>query len=372
MLTALKKKEELVIYLAVAKEAVSAVLMTERVGKQMHIYFVSCALQGPKINYTPMEKPILALRFELEEHDIHYRPRTSVKGQILTDFIVERPDDDPPDTPMEDKEELLDPWILFTDGSSCTDSSRASLIITNLERTEFTYAIRFRFNATNNEAEYEALIAGLRIAKQMGVKYLQENVDSRLVANQVNGTYVAKEPGMIKYSEKVKNLASTFKEFSIKQVPRGRTKKQMHYARWQEILPEEKKKVSVVRRKARRFVVAKALRSGYYWPTMHVDARKLIRECNDCQTYGTKAMIPVEIGIPTLRSAEVDMIKNDEALGIKLDLLEEKREQEAKSKAMMEKYYNVRVHNTNFKPADFVYRSNKASHAEDGGKLRPK
>ncbi|GJR66109.1 retrovirus-related pol polyprotein from transposon TNT 1-94 [Tanacetum coccineum] len=53
--------------------------------------------------------------------------------------------------------------------------------------------MRFRFEATNNEAEYEALIAGLRIAEQMGVKNLQENVDSRLVANQVNGSYVAKE-----------------------------------------------------------------------------------------------------------------------------------------------------------------------------------
>ncbi|GKG55041.1 reverse transcriptase domain-containing protein, partial [Tanacetum coccineum] len=58
---------------------------------------------------------------------------------------------------------------------------------------EFTYALRFRFDATNNEAEYEALIYGLKITEQMGVKNLQENVDSRLVANQVNGTYVAKE-----------------------------------------------------------------------------------------------------------------------------------------------------------------------------------
>ncbi|GKF11992.1 reverse transcriptase domain-containing protein, partial [Tanacetum coccineum] len=53
------------------------------------------------------------------------------------------------------------------------------------------------FDATNNEAEYEVLIAGLRIAKQIGIKNLQSNVDSRLVANQVNGTYIAKEPGMI-------------------------------------------------------------------------------------------------------------------------------------------------------------------------------
>ncbi|GKG09106.1 reverse transcriptase domain-containing protein, partial [Tanacetum coccineum] len=54
------------------------------------------------------------------------------------------------------------------DGSSCVDSSGAGLILTNPEGTEFTYALRFEFSATNNVAEYEALIAGLRIAEQIG------------------------------------------------------------------------------------------------------------------------------------------------------------------------------------------------------------
>ncbi|GKG20132.1 reverse transcriptase domain-containing protein [Tanacetum coccineum] len=104
---------------------------------------------------------------------------------------------------MEVEEELPEPWILFMDGSSCTNDSGSKLMLTNPEGMEFTYALRFRFDATNNEVEYEALIVRLRIAKQMGVKNLQENVDSRLVANQVNGTYVAKEGDMIRYLEKV-------------------------------------------------------------------------------------------------------------------------------------------------------------------------
>nr|GEV02672.1 reverse transcriptase domain-containing protein [Tanacetum cinerariifolium] len=114
MLTTPKEKEELIMYLEAAKEAISAVLMTERDGKQVPFYFMSRALQGPEINNTLMEKPILAI-VNAREHDIKYRPRTSVKGQILADFIVERPEDDAPDTPMEDREELPDPWILFTD-----------------------------------------------------------------------------------------------------------------------------------------------------------------------------------------------------------------------------------------------------------------
>ncbi|GKF38325.1 reverse transcriptase domain-containing protein [Tanacetum coccineum] len=59
----------------------------------------------------------------------------------------------------------------------------------------------------------------------MCVKNLQTNVDSRLVANQVNGSCIAKEPGMIQYLKKVKTLSSSFKKFSIKQIPRSENKK---------------------------------------------------------------------------------------------------------------------------------------------------
>nr|GEW43910.1 reverse transcriptase domain-containing protein [Tanacetum cinerariifolium] len=365
-----------------------------------------------------------------------------------------------------------------------TDTS-SRLILTNPEGMKFTYALRFGFEATNNEAKYKALIVGLQITEQMGIKNLQAHVDSRLVANQVNESYIAKEPGMIKYLEKVRTLTNIFKEFSIKQISRAENKKAdalskiastsiAHLSKqvlveelkeksidekevlvvveeeghaWitpiyeyltKEILPKEKKKARAIRRKAGRYVVtnevlhkksflgpcfrcvgplqanyvlreihegscnmhagprsmvAKPLRSGYYWPTMHADARKLIRECNDCQhsqasglmeranrslgegikarlderskklleeishvlwahrtiikssngetpfslTYGTKAVIPIEIGMPTLQTSEVDMIKNNEALEINMELLEEKREhtaiQEAKKQS---------------------------------------
>ncbi|GJX81821.1 reverse transcriptase domain-containing protein [Tanacetum coccineum] len=171
MLTASMEKEELIVYLAAAKETVSAVLMTERETKQMPIYFVSTTLRGPELNYTSMEKLVLALvhaskrlkgyfqahpiivitdqpiqqilsrpevagrlqkwSIKLGEYAIHYRPKVSVKGQILVDFIVKIPEDDSLDTPVEEKEELPEPWILFTDGSSCTDDSGARLLLTN-------------------------------------------------------------------------------------------------------------------------------------------------------------------------------------------------------------------------------------------------
>ncbi|GJX31501.1 reverse transcriptase domain-containing protein [Tanacetum coccineum] len=244
MLTTPEEREELIVYLAAARETVSAVLMTEREAKHIPIYFVSHALRGLKVNYKSMEKLFLALvhaskhlkryfqahpiivitdqlikqvlskleeagrlqklSIELGEYAIHYRPRVSVKGQIMADFIVERPEED---AIMEIQEELPEPWIYFTDGSSCINDSGAGLILTSPKGMEFTYALRFSFEATNNEAEYEALITGLRIAEQIGIKNLQANVDSRLVANQVNGMYTAKEADIIRYLKKIESTS---------------------------------------------------------------------------------------------------------------------------------------------------------------------
>ncbi|GKA67423.1 reverse transcriptase domain-containing protein [Tanacetum coccineum] len=123
MLTAPIEKEELIINLAAAKETpIQQVLSRPEVAGRLQKWSI-----------------------ELGEYAIHYRPRVSVKGHILADFIVERPEEDSPDTLMEVEEELPEPWILFTDGSSCTDGFGAGLILTNPEGMEFTYALRFRF-----------------------------------------------------------------------------------------------------------------------------------------------------------------------------------------------------------------------------------
>ncbi|GKA22713.1 hypothetical protein Tco_0708675 [Tanacetum coccineum] len=131
MLTAPKEKEELIVYLAAAKEAISAVLMTDREGKQVPVYFVSRTLRVPV--------------------------RTAIKGQILADFIVERLEEESPDELMTEPEELPEPWTLFTDGSSCVDSSRAGLILTNTEGAEFTYAMRqIHYLKQSNKRSQEA------------------------------------------------------------------------------------------------------------------------------------------------------------------------------------------------------------------------
>ncbi|GJX17849.1 reverse transcriptase domain-containing protein [Tanacetum coccineum] len=92
--------------------------------------------------------------------------------------------------------------------------------------------------------------------------------------------------------------------------------------------------------------------------------------------YGTEAVIPAEIGMPTIRTAEVNITTNDDERRIDLDILEERREQaairEEKAKLKMKGYYDAKVRGVSFRPGDFVYRANDASHAEDTGKLGPK
>ncbi|GKE02913.1 hypothetical protein Tco_1390896 [Tanacetum coccineum] len=102
---------------------------------------------------APMEREELIVYLAAVREAILSRPEVAGRLQKWSIELVERPEDDPLDTPMEAEEELPDPWTLFTDGSSCVDGSGVGLILTNPEGAEFTYAMRFRFDVTNNDAE---------------------------------------------------------------------------------------------------------------------------------------------------------------------------------------------------------------------------
>ncbi|XP_076884523.1 uncharacterized protein LOC143533724 [Bidens hawaiensis] len=148
-----------------------------------------------------MEKPELSGRLakweiELGEHSIEYKPRPATKGQVLVDFVTEIPtekiqeclcEQQPPTSTDESQK-----WTMFIDGASSGEDSGAGLKLNNPDDQEFTYAIKLNFKSTNNEAEYEAFLAGLRIAKKLGVKFLEARVDSMFIAGQVSGTYEAK------------------------------------------------------------------------------------------------------------------------------------------------------------------------------------
>nr|GEV74802.1 reverse transcriptase domain-containing protein [Tanacetum cinerariifolium] len=95
-------------------------------------------------------------------------------------------------------------WILYKDGASSVKGFSAGLVLISPTNTEYTYALRLNFESTNNQAEYEALLAGLRIAKKMGVQSMSVNVDSKLVVSQINDNYRACKENMIRYLYKAK------------------------------------------------------------------------------------------------------------------------------------------------------------------------
>ncbi|KAL0454008.1 UNVERIFIED_CONTAM: hypothetical protein Slati_0740000 [Sesamum latifolium] len=148
----------LYLYLSVAPQAVSSVLIREEDGKQLPIYYVSKVLNGAEGRYTPIEKMALAL--------VVTARRTTIKAQALADFISEM-------TEMTIEEASQDQkWLLHVDGSSTAQGSGAGIVITTPQGEDLEFAIKFGFKASNNEAEYEALVIGMRMAHETGAKHL--------------------------------------------------------------------------------------------------------------------------------------------------------------------------------------------------------
>ncbi|XP_074263691.1 uncharacterized protein LOC141586379 [Silene latifolia] len=138
-----------------------------------------------------MRKPELSGRMSkwsvyLSGYDIRYDPRTAIKSQALADFV-----------------------------------SDFSLAIQNLVDKEIlTLQGNKEAEATNNETEYEALILGMKLALELGIRNLQAFSDSLLIVNHVNDEYVARDSKMIAYLKVVKELKQKFRDCKLKQVPR--------------------------------------------------------------------------------------------------------------------------------------------------------
>ncbi|KAK3042938.1 hypothetical protein RJ639_001014 [Escallonia herrerae] len=125
----------------------------------------------------------------------------------------------PVDPPQLVISEVTNPWNLYVDGSSAVGSSGAGIILISPEGFTIEYALRFGFQASNNEVEYEALLAGIRLAHALKVDSLLVS-DSQLVVNHVLGDYEARDERMAQYLELVKTSAVKFKNFTIHQIPR--------------------------------------------------------------------------------------------------------------------------------------------------------
>ena len=108
---------------------------------------------------------------ELSEFDIRYKQRTTVKGQILADFIMEFTSTEPTETTQLASD--LPIWRLSVDRAANAHGSGAGLILTSPDGINVEYALRFEFQASNNEAEYEAVITRLNLAHSREANQLE-------------------------------------------------------------------------------------------------------------------------------------------------------------------------------------------------------
>ena len=141
-----------------------------------------------------------------------------MKGQILADFIMEF-------TPAKLAEATqltpdLPNWKLSMDGAANAQGSGAGLILTSPDRIYVEYALRFGFQASNNEAEYEVVIVGLNLAHSMEADQLEVSSDSQLVVKQIEDSYEARCEKMILYLKKARELLKMFIRVQVKHVPR--------------------------------------------------------------------------------------------------------------------------------------------------------
>ncbi|XP_074377973.1 uncharacterized protein LOC141719490 [Apium graveolens] len=261
--------ESLILYLVVSEYSISAVLVREEDGQPSPVYYVSKRLHDAETRYTSMEKLVYTLiltsrklrpyfqahrievrttypqrqvlhkpkssgrmlkwAVELGQFDLEYMPRTTIKGQALANFLLEF------DSAVDDKalvvlhpphtEEFLKEfphpwWILHVDGAVNNGEAGAGIVLVSPEGHHLMSAIHFKFYVTNNDADNEALINGLKIALEIGVRNLIAKSDSELVVNQVNGGFQDRGLQTEVYLRGTRRLIGRFKEVRLECVPR--------------------------------------------------------------------------------------------------------------------------------------------------------
>ncbi|XP_074324197.1 uncharacterized protein LOC141661114 [Apium graveolens] len=160
---------------------------------------------------------LAAWTIELIQFYIEYKPRTAIKAQVLSDFVAECQFRAKHSNPDKDQ---LRPWLLFIDGSSTTSSGGTGIILINPEGFKIQQALKFEFLATNNVAEYEALITGLKLAASLEVHIINIFGDSQLVAKQISGEFKTHNENMTKYLSITQELLKKFSSWKLSNVDR--------------------------------------------------------------------------------------------------------------------------------------------------------
>ncbi|RDX93464.1 Retrovirus-related Pol polyprotein from transposon 17.6, partial [Mucuna pruriens] len=245
VLTHPKPGMPLCLYISISDKAISSVLIQEEEGEQRPVYFTSKVLQGPERRYQKIEKAALAVvtasrrlrpyfqtfsiiqvlrkpdlagrmvawGVQLSEFDVSFERRGHIKAQVLADFVNKLAPEDR--SSVEEGE-----WYLSVDGSTNQIGSGDGVILEGPGGVLVEQSLHFDFRASNNQAEYEALLAGMRLARDLEAKTLTAKSDSKLVTGQVNIEYQTRDPQLSRYKERAIKLATGFEKFRLIHVPR--------------------------------------------------------------------------------------------------------------------------------------------------------
>ncbi|KAL0448745.1 UNVERIFIED_CONTAM: hypothetical protein Slati_1430900 [Sesamum latifolium] len=216
--------------------------------------------------------------------------------------------------------------------------SGAGTFITSPRGEDLEFAVKFNFKASNNEAEYEALVAGMKMAHEAGARHLLAYSDSQLVVKQVEEVHISSPPqsnGQVEVTNRI--LVQEIKR-RLERVGRN----------WTEEL------------------------TSVLW-AYRTTPRGSTGESPFILVYGTEAIIPAELGIPSHRIMHFSEDHNNELLKENLDLLEELSEKAfiriQRYKNIMTNAYNRKVKTRSFQVEDLVLRRTNA--LKPVGKLDP-
>jgi ribonuclease HI len=153
---------------------------------------------------------------ELAAHTIQYKPRTTIKSQIITDFFADW-----------GEHQYLPPapnsshWRMHFDSFKILGGLGAGVILTSPKGDKLRYVLQMHFHASNNVTKYETLVHGLKMAKEIGIRRILCFGDSELVVHQVSGEWDTKDANMASNRFYVQQLSGFFEGYEFHHVPRA-------------------------------------------------------------------------------------------------------------------------------------------------------
>ncbi|KAJ1423041.1 Ribonuclease H domain [Sesbania bispinosa] len=237
------------LYVAVTDQSVSGLIAQEVDGEEHPVCYLSNVLKDVETRYPKQERHCLGLVYVAQKYRHYFQAHTieimkksegikymlqnpSPTGRVSKwelmlseyDLRVVHPQREMPEVNMCQSMDSDDWWILQFDGTSANPTGGAGVVLSNGKGEVFAFSHHLSFSCTNNEAEYEALIFGLRMDKDLGVDRLRIRGDSNLVIKQVKGEYGTKESSLVAYHDEALRLIGIFEEVEAMHVPRAENK----------------------------------------------------------------------------------------------------------------------------------------------------